>query len=377
MSRVRQRITASGGGTAIISKPFYDQSDNASSDTGPWAMDTCTDVAGVKNGEFVADHVYASSGVPYNGTRTISSGGTLSFNNFTPQGYRGLAGSPSHLPDDNRPSNPYLATLVVARTNPSRSIIDLPVSLFELRELPDLVRSLGNNLIRRWAKGTLMREFGWTPLASDYNALLSFSKSTSDRMELLKKLSTAPMLRKVNLYDSTVTGPRTSREVQSTPVAWYHEVTEQTMTSRKVWGYVTWTPDVSGFERIKKYDPDFKSLSRNIVLGTTLDAYTLWNALPWSWLADWYGNIGDYLLSKRNLVPCTPNVPSICETTTSVRHSQVISGRFIEPGDFPVEFRRVTKARSRASADLPSAHMPLLTQRQVNILASLAVLRLR
>nr|UHM27619.1 MAG: maturation protein [Fushun levivirus 2] len=374
MPRTRDRIIGSSGGTALC---FYEGSIIAEdfSDEGTASRDRCVDEFGSRNGVFTAEHLFSSGG-SYS-LNYIGPDFSYKLNKWTPSAFRGLGPYDGHLSDDNRPSNPYFAVQVLAGTNPSRPMIDLPVSIFELRELPDLVRSLGNNLIKRWAKGTLMREFGWTPLASDYNNLLKFAQSTSNRMELLKKLSKAPMTRKVHLYDSIVTGPKSNWTVNSTPPRLFTTVESQTTTTRKIWGYTTWTPDVEQFNKIAQYDPTFKFLSRKIVLGATVDASTLWNALPWSWLADWFGNIGDYLVANRNLVPCSPDMPAICETITTKCQTAILTCGFADKGSLPSTFTRLSKNRYRASAALPSAHLPLLTQRQVNILASLAVLRLR
>lgn len=375
MARTRTRLSATGGGTGTCYSSSGSVVAEVISTDGPSSRDECTDIFGTRGGPFTAEHLFC-------GGATISlnyKGPTWSYkiNKWTPRGFVGLGGYSGHLSDSNRPSNPFLAVQVLKNTNPSKPIIDLPVSIFELRELPDLVRSLGNNIIRRWAKGTLMREFGWTPLASDFNKLLQFAQSTSNRMELLKKLSKAPMTRKVQLYESIINGPKSVDTIVSTPPRFYTTVNSQTVTTRKVWGYTTWTPDVKKFDQIKQYDPDFKFLSRKIVLGATVDASTLWNALPWSWLADWFGNIGDYLESSRNLVPCSASMPAICETITTKRSTTIAVCDYAPPGALPATFTRLSKNRYLASAVLPSAHLPLLTQRQVNILASLAVLRLR
>lgn len=39
----------------------------------------------------------------------------------------------------------------------------------------------------------------------------------------------------------------------------------------------------------------------NHLLGTRLDAETLWNLAPWSWLSDWKANIGDNIANASKL----------------------------------------------------------------------------
>lgn len=374
MSRIRTRLKGGAGGSAKV-WVFGDQVVDSQNPEGAFSRDRCEDVFGARNSAFSVDK-YSAEGASYS-VEYKDPIWRYELKGWVPQGFQNLGMYPQHLSDGSMPSMPYLAVQLLAATNPSRPVMDLPVSLLELRELPQLVQSLGNNLIKRWAKGTLMREFGWTPLASDFNALMGFAKSTSNRMELLTKLSKGPMTRKVGLYSHSIIGPRSIVEVNSSPPSMGVTVSRQSVTTINAWGYVTWSPITSEFEKIQKYDPGFKFLSRKIVLGATVDASTLWNALPWSWLADWFGNIGDYLQANRNLVPVVPDTPAICVKTQTVTTTAIDSARFAKQGELPSKFVRVTKERHKASGSMPSAHLPLLTQRQVNILASLAVLRLR
>jgi hypothetical protein len=289
-------------------------------------------------------------------------------------------GNAAHQDDSARPSNSFLAVKVLAATNPSKPVIDLPVSLLELRELPHLLKTTGDTLIKTFAKNNLNREFGLTPLMSDAIGLMEFTKHTKKRVELFKQLREKPLCRKATLYESTITTePGTIVPTNSAPSqCQVNHVFKTYTTQRTVWGYVTWTPDsVFNKQNMEYNDPALEFLAKRAVLGTQLGLVTAWNAIPWTWLIDWFGNTGDWLEANRHVVPARPSTPRICETirTQQFYVSNGVGTMGLQPGEMPITSHLVTKKRSLASATLPSAYLPLLTERQVGILASLAILR--
>lgn len=285
----------------------------------------------------------------------------------------------SHLPDVGEGSDPFYAVNLLAATNPSKPVIDLPVSFLELRELPTILKTIGDSLIKTYAKKNLNREFGLTPLMQDALNLMKFNKSVAERIELFKKLRDKPQLRKASLYKSSIVEhPNTTVITNSAPAQCNVQHTlVMKRTTRHYWGYIRWTatPDFNK-SNLAYADPSLEYLARRAVLGTNIDIVTLWNAVPWTWLADWFGNIGNYLEGNRSLIPVTPSTPRLCKTTTT-EELYVINTSTIgyTKGQMPVTRKRVTKVRTIASASLPSAHLPLLTGRQLGILASLAILR--
>jgi hypothetical protein len=42
-------------------------------------------------------------------------------------------------------------------------------------------------------------------------------------------------------------------------------------------------------------DVELRSLSRNAILGLHSVPWTVWDAIPWSWLIDYFVNVGDFL----------------------------------------------------------------------------------
>lgn len=292
-----------------------------------------------------------------------------------------LLNFPAHLTIPDVPNTSSLAVQVLNATNPSKPSIDLPVSILELRELPSMLKTTGDTLIKKYAKRTLEREFGLVPLVSDYLKLKRFQEDADKKMLLFKQLREKPMVRKATLFrGGTSTFPGTSHRTNSAPS--YCRVDHKlvsTITNTKIWGYVTWTPEPD----FNRYNPIYSdealsSRALNATLGTNIGLTTLWNALPWSWMVDWFGNIGDWLSAHRSIIPVNPSTPRICRTTTTTSHYTVLSSNIGLPiGGSPVEQTLVSKSRELASATLPSASLPLFTQRQADIIASLAILRMK
>lgn len=368
--RTRIRSHGASGGTFVSKVGSFIGSQDR---TATRQISKCEDEPGQRNLNFYVSHAWHSSpAITY--TRPD---GQKSLKNFPMSLWQTpLALAP--LSDPGRSSNADYAVLTVARTNPSRAKVELPVSLFELRELPMLVRNNGLTLIRRIGTNNLRYYFGVLPLMNDLAALLNFAESVKKRAELLKKFrDQGSITRKVHLYSGHVGDyPNTAVQANSTPpTANVTYLLRSRVTMRTVWGYVTWTPSDS-FMEMMQTDEAIIQQARTIILGLRVDFASLWEALPWSWLADWYGNIGDWLQANRHVVPIYPGIPAICETIrTEYNYLSQNNGFGMPPFYHTNTHVTVSKSRSKVSAAFPSANLPLLTPRQALILPSIAAVK--
>ncbi len=276
---------------------------------------------------------------------------------------------PQHLGSLGIPSDAELASELLARTNPSRANVDIPVFIGELWDLPDLVRKAGGSLLRRIAAGNLKYQFGIRPLVSDLLDMLNFVDLTDKRMRELKALQASGIRRTRTLYKNGQydSGNRTT---QSSPTAlrtWHAYTTVTVVTVR---GHVKWFPTGD----FPTTDAKIRSLARKAVLGLTLDGATAWELIPFSWLADWFSNIGSLMQAGRNIVPATPSTPQIMvhTVTESKLRKTYESSKYPLYGDYTETLETKTRRSSPASFD---AHLPLLSLRQLSILGSLAVLK--
>jgi hypothetical protein len=282
------------------------------------------------------------------------------------KGHSGYLGQGLDLPDS--PSDGAVATQVMAATNPSRPVVDLPIAVAELKDLPQLIHDSGKRFLQRAAGANLKYQFGIAPLASDLAKLTTFQSFVSKRVERLTKLrdkglrSTLPIGSYSNQKQEWVS-------LNSFGVGW-SEIINFT-TTQKVWGHIRWFPQEN--HRMPTTDEEMRRLAINATLGLTFDASTAWNLIPWSWLVDWFSNVGDYFTAHRNIVPasCSP-VQVMRETKVSnFGPSYVDSWGQLYTG---VHYKRTMKSRRLSNASL-SAHLPFLSGRQLSILGSLAVLR--
>lgn len=324
----------------------------------------------VLGGAYTHEHYYNAARTQYK----ILDGYTFSyFANPT----HGLV---SHL-NVGTPSDSYLAIELTKKVNPSRTSVNLPTFMFELRELPELVHDTGKKLIRNLAKRNLRYQFGLLPLLSDVSKLISFTDKVDARTREILSYADGERVRKRSLYENTESVDTGQYITYNSAPGWIvvsgNSISKT--TSNKVWGYIRISPAPT-FGDWSKDGERVRSAAQRAVGSLYLDPSTLWEAIPWSWLVDWYGNVGDWLQANRNYVPLVWGDPYICETITTIETFGITNnncGIPAYPLSAPIQVKKVSKRRTKASSSLPSAYLPFLSGKQIGILASLAVLRSR
>lgn len=278
-------------------------------------------------------------------------------------GQIGIAsGFPGEQPDS------YYATQAVARTNPSRPYVDVPVTVLELGDITQLLKKEGENLISALGGYNLKVQFGVAPLTNDLYKLLDFQDQVSRRVAEMEKLKSTKGLRRTVVLDNL-------SKTEALPVVWQSQdafinTPTERLSNRVIKGHTRWTPDV---DLSKLPVPSQVALAKRAVLGLTVDFATLWEATPWSWLIDWGFALGDFLKAKRNIIPAT------CQSVTLMRHTtSVIPIPQVDYGTLHRMYggQAVFETKERYTAPVaPTAHFPFLTENQMGIVASLAVTR--
>lgn len=290
------------------------------------------------------------------------------YDNYVPELVRANSSTFNPLPSDSaEPSNGAVAAELLAKTNPSRPHVSLPLFIYELRELPSLFRKEGSTLIQSLASGNLKYQFGLKPLLNDLMGFMSFGQSVDERFRELKALKESGLRRKRTIYSSSKTVYTDEMSIKSTFVGL--GATRQSLITSRVWAACRWVP-TSDFP---KTDREIWAAARNAALGLNQHKYNLWNAIPWSWLIDWSANVSDFLLATTNSVGAVPEDVVVMRHRTRFNRYTPIPGRWPEGVGTMTTFRE-TKSRERSSPSL-SASFPALSARQLSILGSLWILR--
>lgn len=311
---------------------------------GPWSLNKIRTDRGIHDGRVnVTGGYYIYSNCPTGGA-PFSSATSVSF------------------------SDTSSASGLAADTNPSRPEVDLPVSIAELGDLPKLVWKTGSSLAKDLAKANLSVEFGLKPLISDVKNLLDFQGHADRRLSELSSLTKHGGSHHHRVIcDRTFTDPAVNAGSLGVNhgTLWYQK---GGMVRR--WVCVRWVPDHD--PRTSVPDKPSRAAAMRAVLGGTIDSSTVWNAMPWTWLIDWYADFGSYLAAKRNIVGYKVG------QAYTMHHweTQTIHWRVGGQGSYtPPFFKRVSKSRSSNTLLSPSAQVPLMSARQLGILASLTVLK--
>ena len=195
-------------------------------------------------------------------------------------------------------------TTLVSRAIPTNPMVDSSVGLAELfRE--GIPKMIGSSLLRDrvgFLRGLgseyLNYEFGWKPLVNDVKAA---AKAVIESETIIKQLvrdsgknvhrrrNFLPIQENVVSYATAPAGPGAS----NISAFWNPSRISVTDFRRRD----TWFSGCFTFE----YDPGNLSQISNIVTqarlvyGLQLNPEVLWNLAPWSWLVDWFVNVGPLL----------------------------------------------------------------------------------
>jgi hypothetical protein len=298
----------------------------------------------------------------------------------------------SHLTLTGMISDAAAITKLAADTNPSRVVVDTPVMLFELGNIPKLLwesglktakraevdRKYGGRVDyrlydagkRKRSNSVVASTFGWEQLFRDLFNLLRFADIVEERIVELENIAKKGGMTRSRRMGSVVNSVSTSNSLLH-QTEW--TVTGPTFksTQSQKWASLRWVPDF-GFDNANIRTNGMTQKIRVTVSGWDLSAATLWEILPWSWMVDYFTNIGDLLKASRNSLGY--HIENPCVMTKITTRTRVGPPGFVSPsgGTFSMPSKtRVTKIRATGFALTPEVHSPFLTAKQVNNLASI------
>lgn len=204
-------------------------------------------------------------------------------------------------PQTQEPDDTWAATNVAAETNPGRPDVSVPLLIFDtFSSIPKSIWDFGSSMISHGGRpggnnSVAAGNFGWDQLFRDVAALFDFTEHVEKRVKELNALYTKGGLkRRRQVWKDTSTEVFKDQVLQSQGT-WVTATVVKSVVRRK-WVAVRWRPA----NPIPSIPADRVQQARELVHGWHIAPADVWNALPWSWLVDYFGNVGDYLSATRN-----------------------------------------------------------------------------
>jgi len=186
------------------------------------------------------------------------------------------------------------------KAKPDNPLVDTAVFIAEARDLPRLIFQRIRD-IRTISDLYLAYQFGWKPLLSDIRKLLNFGESVEQKISFLMRNNGKPVSKSVKVAheissEVILDGPGLNGMEVTWANAW--PVGERgskyrgcrLILERDVWFDGTF---VFYIDDIKL--PGTITRLRTRLAGLEITPAVVWEALPWSWLIDWFTNVGDVL----------------------------------------------------------------------------------
>lgn len=280
-----------------------------------------------------------------------------------------------------------------SKFKPVKPIADTGVMLGESRELPgqlsDAVKGLKQlathplKSVRNmsWVSNQhLAVQFGWLPLMSDLQKLYKAVCNTNSWFDRVRKYNGQWEHRGGTVAQGSGSSKLTGCLAMLPAVTWNNSPPEGVSYGDLdvSWGYRVW---FSAW--FKYYIGDFDSLPTTLrlsarIYGLTNTPTIVWNLLPWSWLVDWFSNVGDNidnLLPIDGLVAKMPCIMRHCWTKYSGTVTQRYKNYDGSYSSFTAWCRKEieTKGRGPASPFGFGLSGESLSLRQLSILAALGI----
>lgn len=200
------------------------------------------------------------------------------------------------------------------RAKPGRPIVDFGVAIGELRNIPtipgkaliSLTKSLGKSakdrgkFFKELGSDYLNLQFGWKPFLKDLASLVDIQESLHQRLSQLRRDNGQSIRRRVTLEDSgDLVVSNTNSGFTPSFYPFMHPFTIVDSSGSQTVTVTTWNK-IWFAGKFRYYIPDLDDPASNArlirkLLGLNPTPDVLWNLLPWTWLSDWFINVGDTL----------------------------------------------------------------------------------
>jgi hypothetical protein len=274
---------------------------------------------------------------------------------------------------------------LVAGTNPSRPVVNIPELAEDLWDLPRAIKNLGDLILnpanhakpKGLAGEYLGVQFGWLPLIEDLQKLLEFQKYAIKRNKELHQLYSGKGLRRRLKFGESTTNTEVSQSLTAFPSGSV-TLNSSVNVKKSKWATIHWYPTT-----LPPYHPDdprWNDLATRLVLGWSPEAMLngLWKIIPWTWLLGWFTNVGKYTLANSWTVPAQHGSGCFMSKAEGIWITSGVKSTNAFVKEHNLQFpgkgaTKITRTRTVSSSVVAGANIPYLDMFRLSIIGALFV----
>jgi hypothetical protein len=185
-----------------------------------------------------------------------------------------------------------------SRMKPAQPSFNALNAIYELKDIPMMLEQrFHKNNLKNIGSYYLALKFGWEPLLRDVQNFVKTQLDAQKRLKQLMRDNGKPVRRSIQLRDLDVqnpVGPKNGYPSWYPILTTYYYRKQPTGTVQsgvrdRVWAnarFRYWLPD-------GPRDIAWKRRMIASIFGLNPSPSMVYNAIPWSWLVDWFSNVGD------------------------------------------------------------------------------------
>lgn len=224
--------------------------------------------------------------------------------------------------------NSHYVTALLAKTNPYRPQFSIQVAIREMVELLSLFRITARTFAGFAGSAYLNYRFGWKALLNDLESALGVTKALESRLREFHSLQEGGIRRSKVFLDTY----RTKRSfdpvlINSSPSPSSVRVTSIKTYHTEVYGSLRWMLAPGAWRVFEDLTPlqEFNHALRAVLDLSEISYATIWEVIPFSFLIDYFIEIGPYFEANRGFSVVEPHYTCITRRTRIEHTGDVIS----------------------------------------------------
>lgn len=283
----------------------------------------------------------------------------------------------------------------VGDSHPGEPAVSIPNFLFELKDVPSMLKHAYGRARGLWsaagkpnnqqlkviknylkapknpAEDWLNYNFGWRPLVNDLLDIHKVAGWMNSRAKILNDLSHRKYIsRRATLGSKSAVRTVNSVAYNSFGIG----ITGTAIDAEQLNSWVVAHFKADPFMFRSALSSDYKKLL-NLALGLDFAPAMIWDALPWSWLVDWFTEVGGVIHARQNRMGIVFKDGSRMDHRVVTRVIHPV--RKIKVSSEPAVIVREKKAREPVGISILPSGLNYLGAGQLTTLASLLVTRIR